>query len=190
MPEIEIKILENIRDEYKNLIITPKMSVSELINFAIKKYHLIPSTCTELGLDNHYLEYVTEYQLLPYAEKNGFKLNKNEISYQIFKVPYPQIDAGFLYKWLGSNCFWGNTHIIFENYSGFVSSNYEVYCYELIYARGIDYKDVFCENINDISVSAKRYLENIYIWQNNLVNEFELHLKYSLANINKQIINK
>lgn len=183
----ELKALEMIRNEFRNVIITKRMSFEELMDYAEKKYHLIPCTCTELGLRESYTNYLAEHELPQYAQKNRIEIKPDEISWHVFKVPYPEIIAGFRYHALGHSAYWGITHLIFEKSTGFIHSNYDVLVYELIYARGISPDEIFCKDISDISLSAKIYLENLYVWQNNILNEFEFQLRNSMKRICDQL---
>lgn len=186
----ELKALEMIRNEFEDVIITPRMTFEELLDYAKRKYHLIPCMCRDLGLSETYTDFLAEKELPSYARQNGIEVRQDAIRWHVFKVPYPEIIAGFLYHAHGPAEYWGTTYLIFEESTGFIHSNYDALVYELFYARGISPDEIFCNDIRDISFSAKKYLENLYVWQNNILSEFEFQLKNSMKRINETLHHK
>ncbi len=123
----ELKALEMIRNEFEDVIITPRMTFEELLEYAKKKYHLIPCMCRDLGLSDIYTDFLAEKELSSYTRQNGIEIRQDTIRWHVFKVPYPEIIAGFLYHAHGPAEYWGITHLIFEESTGFIHSNYDVW---------------------------------------------------------------
>jgi len=128
-------------------------------------------TVQDLGLHDLYDDYfawVYNQRMKPYCEWAGISCNPDSLHFELFESHIPVHHAGFLFNPVGHKANFGMTHVVLEDSTGFVYSNDQMICIESMYARGIDPDD-----IEDLSLFGRRYLENLQYLQEGVFESFK-----------------
>ena len=163
--------LNNLRSRYKDMIICPRLDSEVFREFLIKRYQLSSASTEDLGLHDLYDDYfawVYNQRMKPYCEWAGISCNPDSLHFELFESHIPVHHAGFLFNPVGHKANFGMTHVVLEDSTGFVYSNDQMICIESMYARGIDPDD-----IEDLSLFGRRYLENLQYLQEGVFESFK-----------------
>lgn len=98
------KYYRALTDEYKDLIICPKMNKEDFRKFLIRQYRLVPASAEQIGLCDVYDDFfgwVTENRLKPFCELTGTGYNPEDLKYELFESDIPVHEAGFLFSMIG-----------------------------------------------------------------------------------------
>lgn len=163
--------LNNLRSRYKDMIICPRLDSEVFRESLIKRYQLSSASTEDLGqhdLYDDYFAWVYNQRMKPYCEWAGISCNPDSLHFELFESHIPVHHAGFLFNPVGHKANFGMTHVVLEDSTGFVYSNDQMICIESMYARGIDPDD-----IEDLSLFGRRYLENLQYLQEGVFESFK-----------------
>lgn len=185
MTSSEKEYYEGLIEKYRSILISPQMKEDKFKQFLIKKYHLIPTTVEHIGLQemfDNYFDWISENRLKPFCERAGIEYDPNDLKFELFESDIPAHNVGFLFYPHGRRINWSTTYLIYENKTGFVYSNYEMYSIEAMYVKGVNQND-----IESLTQYARRYLDNLEYLRKGIIDQFHEIIERDFINLQKQI---